>query len=316
MRTTGSGMGCPDWPKCFGSFVPPTSVDQLPTNYKETYAALREKKNVRFAKYLTAIGAHETADKILNDPSILVEADFNPTKTWIEYVNRLVGVAIGILIVLLAWRSIRIRHLDPIIFRLSIVTLAAVIFQGWFGSIVVSTNLTTWTITVHMLLALAIVLTLVFLLNRSGSRPRVEGATRSLVWLLVLAMVVLFAQLFLGTEVRAGIDRISASLPREEWIQALGGVFLTHRTFSWAVLAVNAFLIVKIRKTGSSNALTTPLIVLILGSFLTGVGMAYLAVPSMLQPLHLLLATMAIGTQALLLFRLLDSTREASQATS
>lgn len=309
-------MGCPDWPKCFGSFVPPTSVDQLPPDYKETYAAIRGKKNVRFAKYLDAVGAHETADRILNDPSILVEADFNPTKTWIEYVNRLVGVAIGIFIVLLTWRSVRIRHLDPAVFRISLLTLLAVIFQGWFGSIVVSTNLTTWTITVHMFLALAIVLMLVFLFNRSGSRPQVTGASARLVWWLVAAMVVLFVQVFLGTEVRAGIDRLAASLPREEWIQALGGVFLTHRTFSWAVLLVNGFLILKIRKTGSNNALSTPLIVLILGSFLTGVGMAYLAVPAALQPLHLLLATMAIGTQALLLFRLIDSNQQAGQAAS
>ena len=97
VRATGSGMGCPDWPKCFGNWVPPTSIEQLPPDYKESYSALREKKNVKFAKYLQVIGMTDTANKILNDQSILVEADFNAVKTWIEYLNRLVGVVIGLL---------------------------------------------------------------------------------------------------------------------------------------------------------------------------------------------------------------------------
>ena len=39
VRMTGSGMGCPDWPKCFGMWVPPISVDQLPVNYQEIFGA-------------------------------------------------------------------------------------------------------------------------------------------------------------------------------------------------------------------------------------------------------------------------------------
>jgi cytochrome c oxidase assembly protein subunit 15 len=303
VRSTGSGMGCPDWPRCFGNFIPPTSVDQLPSNYKETYAAIREKKNVKFAKYLSALGFNDTAEKILNDKSILVEADFNPVKTWIEYMNRLVGVVIGFLIMILAYRSIRIRHYDPLIFRLSVFTLIAVIFQGWFGSIVVSTNLTTWTITVHMFLAIAIVLLLVYLQHRSDAATAVISPGKGMIGLTIAAMSLLFVQVFLGTEVRSAIDRIAGSMPRSEWLASVGAPFVTHRTFSWIVLVFQAVLIAKIRKTGGAKSLTTALIILILGTFLTGVGMAYLDVPAMLQPLHLLMATMAIGTEAMLLFR-------------
>jgi cytochrome c oxidase assembly protein subunit 15 len=44
VRSSGSGMGCPDWPKCFGRYVPPTSSADLPKDYKEKYVEGRMEK--------------------------------------------------------------------------------------------------------------------------------------------------------------------------------------------------------------------------------------------------------------------------------
>lgn len=303
VRATGSGMGCPDWPKCFGSWVPPTSVEQLPENYKDSYAQYRDKKNQKFVRLLHSIGMHQTADQISNDKTILIEADFNPVKTWIEYLNRIVGVIIGLLIVLLFARSINYRKSHPSIFWLALATLVAVLFQGWFGSIVVSTNLTQWTITVHMFLAMVIVAILVYLLWISREQPLQIEATGSVKWWLIICAVLLLIQTFFGTQVREAIDRL-AGASRETWIGSLGGEFIIHRSFSWVIVLAHGYLLWKLYKTSSAKALTTTLMVLILASVFSGVGMAYGGVPPFLQPIHLTLATVTFGLQLYLFFGL------------
>ncbi|MGE0772803.1 MAG: heme A synthase [Cyclobacteriaceae bacterium] len=297
VRATGSGMGCPDWPRCFGRWVPPTSVNQLPKDYKEKYSAHRARKNEKFARYLSAVGMSATANQILSDESILQETDFNPVKTWIEYVNRLLGVLVGMLIIGLVLSSFFSRAHHPKLFWVSVATLMAVIIQGWFGSIVVSTNLTSWTITVHMFLALVIVGMIIYLLLESRGN---EGTTITHVssWLIVAALVVLMGQVFLGTELRETIDVLASQLaPRSTWISAAGNDFLIHRSFSWAVLIVNGLLAWKLVKSRAPKILGHGLIILILGTFLTGVAMGYFDVPAYLQPLHLMLATGAFGVQ-------------------
>ncbi len=303
VRATGSGMGCPDWPKCFGSLVPPTSVEQLPENYKESYAQYRDKKNQKFVRLLRSIGMTETADQISNDKTILVEADFNPVKTWIEYLNRIVGVVIGLLIVLLFVRSLKYRQSSPILFWLSLATLIAVIFQGWFGSIVVSTNLTQWTITVHMFLAMLIVAILVYLLHASAEERLNIPVASSLKWWLMVCAALLLIQTFLGTQVREAIDRLT-SASRDTWISSLGAEFIIHRSFSWVLVIAHGYLLWKLYETSAAKTLTTTLMVLILASVLSGVGMAYGGVPPFLQPLHLTLATVTFGGQLYLFFGL------------
>ncbi|HEY9006487.1 COX15/CtaA family protein [Ohtaekwangia sp.] len=302
VRSTGSGMGCPDWPKCFGSWVPPKTIDDLPDNYKDIYASYREKKNVRFAKYLNALGMEDTAQKLLNDPSVLQENDFNPTKTWIEYFNRIVGVIIGFLIFAVFVSSIRFWKMETRLTVIALVAFLLVGFQGWIGSFVVSTNLTPWTITVHMFLALFIVALLVYLIHRSSYVTMINSVIGF--WWLLVCMAVLLVQTLLGTQVREAIDRVAVWASREAWVSNLGIEFILHRSFSWIVLILHVGLILNLRKTEGSKVFLLTLIVLILGTILTGAGMAYFAVPPYLQPVHLLFATATFGMQFMLLLKL------------
>src|SRR6201991_3448624 len=88
VRSTGSGMGCPDWPKCFGGYIPPTDVAQLAKDYQKVYVAERVAKNQKFAKTLDVFGYGDLAQRIRKDKSILIPEEFNAAQTWTEYINR------------------------------------------------------------------------------------------------------------------------------------------------------------------------------------------------------------------------------------
>jgi cytochrome c oxidase assembly protein subunit 15 len=124
-------MGCPDWPKCFGSWVPPTQVNQLPDNYRQVYRDNRILKNERLAASLSKMGFYEVANQLVNNPAAYIETEFNATKTWIEYVNRLVGALIGILIFLtLIFSFAYYRHDKAIIY------FVFSFFIGWISRLV------------------------------------------------------------------------------------------------------------------------------------------------------------------------------------
>jgi cytochrome c oxidase assembly protein subunit 15 len=301
VRSTGSGMGCPDWPKCFGQWVPPTSVAELPSDYKQIYSDYRDRKNLRFARYLSALGFDETARAILADECIKQEADFNPLKTWIEYINRIVGVVIGLLIIGVVLASLKYWKEKRNIPVLAVLTLLLVVFQGWIGSVVVSTNLTPWTVTLHMLLALFIVCLLIYLQSISANTHQPIASPRLSTWALA-SMTVLLIQIILGTQVREALDQVAGTVAkRDGWIAALGFDFIIHRSFSWMVLIVTSVFAFKVWKYDALKGFTGTVFVLILATLLSGAGMAWFSVPAFLQPVHLLLATLSFGMQFQLL---------------
>ncbi|MDO8968357.1 heme A synthase [Algoriphagus sp.] len=317
VRSTGSGMGCPDWPKCFGSVIPPTSVDQLPKNYQEIYLDQRIAKNERFVATLEKLGFKNAANKIANDKSILIEEEFNATKTWIEYLNRLLGVVIGLMILLTVWKSFQLWRIDRWIPIYAVVSLVLVLFTGWIGSIVVSTNLLTWMITFHMLLALALVAVLLYIRHRS-ERLQSKGGVfmdvpSKVQWVLIIGTVLMLFQVVLGTQVREQIDQISSSLGdmlRGEWVDRVGLKFLIHRSFSLVLLGIHIlYFFWAFRYTvrnSKVNLWSQVLMLVLLLEIGSGMGMAYFGIPAFLQPIHLLLGSLLLGIQFTLILQLRD----------
>ena len=317
VRSTGSGMGCPDWPKCFGSFIPPTDVSKLPEDYKDYYAEYRHQKNIRFSRYLKLLGMNDKADQIVNDASILVEGDFNVYKTWTEYVNRLIGAGIGLLIFAVLIGSISYLREDKTVFIISLVTFIAVGFQGWIGSVVVSTNLMPWMISIHMILALLIVTLLIYLNFRI--RKRTYGSDsgnskRMIVALTVSCLIAIGIQIVLGTQVREAIDIIGAELSyalRETWIGRTGVTFLIHRSFSLFILGLHGWLLVLIIKQKHHLSLIRNfgkyVFLLIVLEIISGMVMAYFGIPPFIQPIHLLLSTIIFGVLYYMYLLVLDS---------
>ncbi len=296
VRTSGSGMGCPDWPKCFGQWVPPTDEAQLPENYREPLLEKRIKKAERFTKLLTALGMKETAKKLKNDPYLYEEEHFNASRTWTEYINRLVGFLAGnVVLALFIWAFIRYRKHKKIV-AFSFVNVVLMGFQGWFGSIVVASNLVPWTITIHMLVAVIILSIQIYLLRQvSPSQQRNIAISKGMKGLVLICLLITVSQMFLGTQVREYIDALTREgYGRESWNDKLGLIFFIHRSFSWLVLGLLAFLAYRNEKANKESIFRWAFIVLAI-ELTSGVLLAYFDLPGLVQVAHLLFATIILG---------------------
>jgi len=308
VRSTGSGMGCPDWPKCFDQYVPPTSASELPEGYQQKYVARRVAKNERFAKTLERMGKVHLADSIRHDVSILQPETFNAAKTWTEYINRLMGALTGFLLLGLVVLSFQYRKTAKRIVLLSVANLIVVGFQAWLGSIVVSTNLLAWIVTVHMLLALVILAILVYTYHYATQlQQQLTTVMAKVIWLKVLIFVAIalsIVQIVLGTEVREMVDAVSKSLmytDRESWLGRVGAVFSYHRDLAIAILVVNIIIYKGIndRFSGKTMALmiANAIGITLTVQIATGLLLSNLALPPYAQALHILFSTLLFSLQ-------------------
>jgi heme a synthase len=277
VRATGAGMGCPDWPLCFGQWIPPTHESQLPADWRIKYADR----------------GYDTAP-------------FDATKTWIEYVNRLVGASIGLIILTFVFVAAKFRQKDPPVFYAAVIALLAVLFNAWLGSKVVSTNLKPVMISLHMTGAFLVQMALIYATTRAARdhlSASLQGALPD--WfrhIILLTLAALVFQVISGLQIRESVDWISRNVTdasRHDWLEHVPAIFYVHRSFSWVVLGLALFLIYKImkspwRKTAAGLA-SYALVGLIVFEMLLGGALNHLGFPAVAQPVHLLVAHLIFG---------------------
>lgn len=302
VRMTGSGMGCPDWPKCFGYYIPPTEEAQIQWKpdyeYQEGFIVILDKELRIAAKDFTSSSTYNA-----NNWEHYTKHDyakFNVWHTWIEYINRLVTVLSGIPILLMFILSLRFWKEKPKITLFAGITILAMAFQAWLGKIVVDSNLLPLRITIHMLVAFIILAILLYVLFLTKDRIKTIEFNNTFKSILLFSVILTLVQVALGTQVRQYVDeqiKIVGELSKSEWLNPPTFTFYIHRSFSILVVFINAWLLWYNKKIQLGLSKLNWVIILIGLEALTGILMYYFDFPFLSQPLHLVLSSLLFGVQ-------------------
>jgi heme a synthase len=315
VRMTGSGMGCPDWPKCFGYYIPPTDIKEL--LWKPNQEFFEDQVIIKGEKLLVAISdfkSTETFDENQFRPYTKHDyAIFNAVETWIEYLNRLVGALAGLAVFIMAIFSFRYWKTNKKITLFSWLTVFLMGFQGWLGARVVYSVLNPVKITIHMVVALIIVAVLMYIIKNSSTK--ISNFINDLKFrkILIATVLLTFFQIILGTQVRQYVDEMVKILGYNQMQKVLENptiTFYIHRSFSILILVLNLFLFLRNRKLNLGFQKINWVMLLIGIEILTGMAMYYLDFPYTSQPIHLVIASLLFGVQFYLILETKKNTNE------
>jgi cytochrome c oxidase assembly protein subunit 15 len=303
VRMTGSGMGCPDWPKCFGYYIPPTNAETLQwqpnRDFKKGQAIIKDSTLWIATADFRSAQIYKTKNWEMYTKHDY--AEFNVWHTWIEYINRLVTVILGIPMFVLLILSLFLFKTDKKLTYITILTLIVLAVQALLGKIVVDTNLKTGMITVHMVIAFVLIALLLLVIYRSGNQNNIlEKLNPSIKNLILITTVITLLQVILGTQVREFIDQqidLLGEQSKNLWLQEPALKFYVHRSFSIVIIALNLILAVKMVRIYPHYNKIKWVMIFILLSVLTGIAMNYADFPFASQPLHLVLAALLFGVQ-------------------
>ncbi|QIM50411.1 heme A synthase [Pusillimonas sp. DMV24BSW_D] len=280
VRLTDSGLGCPDWPGCYGKITPIGAADHI----RQAYEAM----------------------------------PYGPVsfpKAWIEMIHRYVGAFLGLLIifiVIMAWRHRKTLGHTP---KLAIATLIAVCLQGAFGAWTVTHKLMPIIVTAHLLGGMLLLAMMTWLAAREKQHERISvAALRWQPWMLA-GFVLLFIQIALGgwvstnyaalacmdfptcngqwvpaMDLQNGFSLIRGlgELPTGEMIsqEALVGIHWIHRNFAWVVFAYMGTLAWQMRAEPGLRTPATWVLVLLCAQLFTGLTTIFFEWPLLIAVLH------------------------------
>jgi cytochrome c oxidase assembly protein subunit 15 len=278
-RLTDSGLGCPDWPGCYGHASP--------------------------------LGAKEA---IAQAQAAMPTGPVTWSKAWIEMIHRYLAMMVGVLILTLAvfsWRTERTLWGWPTL------SLIWVCVQGAFGALTVTMKLFPAIVSMHLLggMLLAVFLTLQLVRQRHSPWTETRRPLPTLVYVLVVVTILfLVLQILLGAWVSSnyavmacntypdcqgtwwpdmnfdkgfelwrplGVDASGAALP----FQALTAIHMVHRWHAvWVVLLL--LMVAVSLRTHNFKPQALMLAGLVVLQFITGVSNAVLGWPMMAALLH------------------------------
>ena len=294
VRVSGAGMGCPDWPKCWGRYIPPTKVEQV------------DLSKLDFSKFERA------AKRYGRDPETVTPAhileNFNPVHTWTEYINRLTSLPVGFFSVgAMVLAFLRQRH-QPWVVVASVASVVLVCVNAWMGKEVVSSDLKPGILTIHMALAMLLVLPLTYMSWRGGETPwRITGDEtfrRRMKFAAALLLLLIFAEGVLGTEIREMNTRLAKAhpgMPRAEWIGILESswVYLIHRSFSWVILLAVIAMWAWSRRAAKPGRVASGVMAVVFAQMFLGLIMARVEIHPAVQVLHLGLSGILLALSTL-----------------
>ena len=288
-RLTDSGLGCPDWPGCYGVSNP-----------------------------FHALGEIQQAETAMPSGPVTV------IKAWIEMIHRYLAMTVGALILVqVAVAFSKVKSLGKRPFFASLGLLLLVCIQGAFGAWTVTLKLQPIIVTIHLMLALVLLACLTFYAQQTWEQNSLIANLRVRplsAQLLVLAFLVLATQIFLGAWVSTNYAVLACPdfptclgdvWPETNWAEgftlwrqlglnahgefispvALQTIHWAHRLFAIAVLMILTVLSWKASQLATSaisglNRFAKLLLALLLLQVVTGISNVVFQWPLLAALLH------------------------------